>query len=291
MVPQLYKWQGQQAHIGPWRHLAGTAFIAPSPGAHALRRDFIVKACEFLAEEGFEVVVTPALQPNELAPFLNAGFAHKEQLLVLEHDLHNIMPAQLAQDISIRKAHDYDLAQVLGVDELTFDDFWRLDEGSLREATLATPQSRFRVATLNREIEVVPDKIPGDDRAHPQEYVNSGEGAHSKTVSLTPSLDTIPALNLPEIHLGSVVGYCITGRSKHQGFLQRLAVHPASQQLGLGKFFLKEALEWLKRWRVRSCVVNTQESNAKALQLYETCGFKQSASNLHVLSLRLESRD
>lgn len=88
---------------------------------------------------------------------------------------------------------------------------------------------------------------------------------------------------------GRIVGYCITGRSRLQGYLQRLAVGPEVQGRGLGRHLVDDALAWLAARRARACVVNTQESNERALALYRLCGFTEASANLLVLATPLRA--
>ena len=87
---------------------------------------------------------------------------------------------------------------------------------------------------------------------------------------------------------GLVVGYAVTGRAGRRGFLQRLAVEPDRQRLGLGRALCIDALRWLRRWRVEQAVVNTQMGNQAALALYESLGFRREAAGLSVLSAAIE---
>jgi ribosomal protein S18 acetylase RimI-like enzyme len=83
---------------------------------------------------------------------------------------------------------------------------------------------------------------------------------------------------------GRVVGYAISGRSGRNGYLQRLAVEPAQQGRGLGRWLVLDGLRWLARWRADQCVVNTQWGNEVALGLYERVGFRRLPQGLAVLS-------
>jgi len=85
-----------------------------------------------------------------------------------------------------------------------------------------------------------------------------------------------------------VVGYAVTGRSRDKGFLQRLAVEPEHQGQGLGRLLVLDAMGWLRRWRVDRVVVNTQLDNARALELYESLGFRREPVGLSVLAVGLD---
>jgi ribosomal protein S18 acetylase RimI-like enzyme len=88
---------------------------------------------------------------------------------------------------------------------------------------------------------------------------------------------------------GALVGYAVTGRSLHRGYLQRLAVDPDHQGRGLGRTLVSDALGWSRRRGARTVVVNTQEHNDRALALYEHLGFTRRPDGLAVLSCTLES--
>lgn len=82
-------------------------------------------------------------------------------------------------------------------------------------------------------------------------------------------------------------GYALTGRAGDRGYLQRLAVDPALQGRGLGSALVVDGLHWLRRWRVREALVNTQTGNERAVALYERLGFRRRSSGLAVLELAL----
>ena len=84
-----------------------------------------------------------------------------------------------------------------------------------------------------------------------------------------------------------IAAYAISGRSGHQGYLQRLAVAPSSRREGWGRVVVSDGLHWLARHGVRRTLVNTQLDNASALALYEACGFRRLAVGLCVLGRSL----
>lgn len=81
-------------------------------------------------------------------------------------------------------------------------------------------------------------------------------------------------------------GYLITGRAGARGYLQRLAVDPLRQRTGIGTALVVDALRWLRRHGIQQAVVNTQESNAPALAMYERLGFRREPEGLAVLTKR-----
>ena len=82
-----------------------------------------------------------------------------------------------------------------------------------------------------------------------------------------------------------VQGYAVTGRAGDRGYLQRLAVDPEHQRAGIGRALVADALSWLKRSGARSVMVNTQDRNLAALDLYRACGFEEEPRGLTVLVL------
>lgn len=256
MPPELHVWNGERAHVGRWRELDGVAVIAPPPGEMPPSTSFIEHCCAMLDRQGFSCVVTPALTPGELVPFLQAGFQAREQLYVLIHQLGAGLPGTHPAGIEMQRARTGDIPEALALDARAFDAFWRFDRHALLEACSATPQSRFRVARASEPI------AP----RHPQPHLPGG---------LLPK--------------GTLMGYCITGRSRTQGFLQRLAVVPEAWGLGMGHALVYDGLAWLARRRARSCIVNTQQSNERAASLYVSCGFDMSPSGLFVLTRPLAS--
>lgn len=79
-----------------------------------------------------------------------------------------------------------------------------------------------------------------------------------------------------------LAAFAISGRDAKQGFLQRLAVHPAHQRQGLGRALVLDSLQWLARWRVQRVLVNTPVDNVAALALYESVGFQRLSDHLRM---------
>lgn len=95
-------------------------------------------------------IVTSALAPKEQHAFLSAGFAPRESLYLLRHDLTELpTPVGPAE---VRAARRSDLDAVLRIDREGFDDFWAFDKPALAHARRATPHHRYVVATAGREI-------------------------------------------------------------------------------------------------------------------------------------------
>ena len=81
-----------------------------------------------------------------------------------------------------------------------------------------------------------------------------------------------------------VTGYAIFGLAARRGYLQRLAVDPDRSGKGLGSVLVGDGLRWLVRRGATSALVNTQETNERAYQLYLRLGFVPERYQLVVLS-------
>ena len=88
---------------------------------------------------------------------------------------------------------------------------------------------------------------------------------------------------------GEVVGYHVTGRAGSLGYLQRLAVSPPRHGAGIGSSLIGDSLAWCRRRGCTSVLVNTQEANGRALELYEHLGFRPEPHGLAVLELQLSA--
>jgi len=156
-----------------------------------------------------------------------------------------------------------------------------------------------RLHLLARDLHALPPTPPADirrarrrdhervlavDRAAFQDFWQLDEAGLVEAMAATPSSRFRVAMH-PE--LDEVVGYAICGRAGRRGFVQRLAVEPVHHGLGLGRALVLDGLHWLRRRGVDRVVVNTQESNERALELYERLGFGRQPGGLAVLEKRL----
>ena len=222
----------QRFLVGPWHDGADIAYVSIAPASRFPPTSGAVIEClRQLAEDGYRSAVTAAMRPSESAAFSAAGFAVRERLPILRHDLTGDLSAERPLDLNIRRARRADRNDVLALDALAFDEFWHLGGDGLREALGATTSTRFRV-------------MAGPD----------------------------------------ILGYSICGRTLDVGYLQRLAVHPEHLRNGIGSALVLDALRWLKRRRAGAMLVNTQESNADALALYERLGFVMEHDHLSVMA-------
>lgn len=147
MKEQTLRWPGGWARLGPWRGHEEIAYL--SLGAERPPEEAFVDRClAALRRAGYRRVVTSALAPGETLPFVDAGFAVRERLHLLEHDMAGID----RPDRTTRRGRGRDRAAVLEIDRRAFDAFWHIDDEGLDHALRATPQSRFRVGEEDEEI-------------------------------------------------------------------------------------------------------------------------------------------
>src|SRR5262249_36104817 len=86
---------------------------------------------------------------------------------------------------------------------------------------------------------------------------------------------------------GRETGYGLFGRAGTTGYVQRLAVAPDAQGRGLRRALLGDGLGWLRDHGATRALVNTQEHNARALDLYVRAGFTRLPVGLCVLGRQL----
>ncbi len=84
-----------------------------------------------------------------------------------------------------------------------------------------------------------------------------------------------------------VLAYAVHGRAGGGGYVQRIAVDPATQGHGLGTLVVLDGLRWMRRRGCDRAVVNTQLTNERALGLYLRLGFRLEPQGLAVLERRL----
>lgn len=140
MSEDTLRWRGGWARLGSWRGHPDVAYL--SVGADRPPSREVVERClRRLRGHGYSTVVTSALTPADTLPFVDAGFAVRERLHLLAHDLRDLPDPPHPT----RRARRDDRPQILALDALAFDDFWRIDAEGLENAIQATPSSRFRV--------------------------------------------------------------------------------------------------------------------------------------------------
>jgi len=72
-----------------------------------------------------------------------------------------------------------------------------------------------------------------------------------------------------------IVGYQFSATDATTGYLIRIAVHPRAEGQGVGARLMAEAVRFFHRSGVSKIVLNTDETNTRAHNLYERFGFHQ----------------
>lgn len=141
MRQQTLRFGESWARIAPWRGGGGAAHLVVGPDA-SVPPSVVHHCIERARASGYESVLTSAVSPNESGVFVDAGFSVRERLHLLTLDLDGAPSPPL---LPLHKAGRRDRAEVLEVDDLSFDEFWRLGPVGLKDALDATPSARFRV--------------------------------------------------------------------------------------------------------------------------------------------------
>jgi ribosomal protein S18 acetylase RimI-like enzyme len=243
------------------------AVIHPTTAAPVSIRAVQAAIADLQHDNGITSITTPALGTGEAAAFIAAGFEVQTELILLRHDF---MGPILRPDPAVtlrslprtwrRARREAWFHAALQLDSRAFPADEQFDELSLHDALRATPQVRFRFA------------IRSDQPASRSNQSHSNQ-SHS---------------NLGDLDTAQVVGYAITGRAERRGYLQRLAVDPSAQRLGIGRSLCRDGLVWAQRRGVRVMAVNTRPHNSAALALYESIGYRRLAERLVVLQLPTE---
>jgi GNAT superfamily N-acetyltransferase len=133
--------------IGSWRGDDDVALVRTVPGTSPTT-DELLRILDTATERGHRIALTPALGVTERQVFLANGFVERERLHLLRYDLHGADPMHRSWPTGFahRRARPADLTEVLALDALAFDGFWRFDRAALLDARAATPRSRYRVA-------------------------------------------------------------------------------------------------------------------------------------------------
>lgn len=87
---------------------------------------------------------------------------------------------------------------------------------------------------------------------------------------------------------GLIVGYQLCTPSHQGAHLARLAVLPGRQGQGIGAALLRQMLDHYHRRGAREITVNTQDTNAASLALYQHLGFRPTGARFPVYQFALE---
>lgn len=134
---------------------------------------------------------------------------------------------------------------------------------------------------------------PRDERAVlAADLAAFGPGQEMDALELASAFRATPTSRLRVARRnGEIVGFVLFGRADRRGYLQRLAVHPCAQGLGIGRRLIVDGLRWCRHRRIQRVVVNTEHGNQPALHLYGSLGFELSPMELCILEHRAPSRN
>jgi len=139
-------------HTGEWpgcivlRHGLSKAIARPwnrdIPDAHLTlirgNAAFLAECADYLRSLGVGAVSSPPLPTTSVRLWKEAGYQPFERLEVFGRDLGDHLPAPGAT-VDAERVPDWDAIEHLDRD--SFEPFWRLDAGGLRDAFKATPRS------------------------------------------------------------------------------------------------------------------------------------------------------
>jgi ribosomal protein S18 acetylase RimI-like enzyme len=140
---------GDVLRVASWRGDPKIALLTSLPGRAAPGRGELVRALASIANRGYEVVLTGALDVTAQRPYLAAGFEEHARLHVLGRALEEL---PTAQHVQLHRARRRDRGEMHEVDASAFSPFWQLGEAGLDDALSATPDARFRVARDDRVV-------------------------------------------------------------------------------------------------------------------------------------------
>jgi ribosomal protein S18 acetylase RimI-like enzyme len=143
-LPQVVRADGRSLRITRWPGDRRAAQVGPVPGEAPPSAELVRATVDDLGEVGFAEVLTTALLRRELEPFVAAGFAERDRLVLLRH----VEPLALLRRVRWRPrtARRREWPHLAEIDRRAFPAGWSLDVGGLAEAVSATPRSRVRVA-------------------------------------------------------------------------------------------------------------------------------------------------
>lgn len=136
-----FTWGDNAFRIGPLAGDPHVAQLTPDPRSTAPGTRGIQACVEALTGMGYRSVVTAALRPHEIGAFADAGFAPREQLIVLLHDLTRIPPPVHRT----RRPRRRERPDVLAIDHAAFEPAWWMSSAGIDDAREATPVNRHRV--------------------------------------------------------------------------------------------------------------------------------------------------
>lgn len=149
---------GRPVRVTPWYGERRAALLAVAPQYWMADPNWLLDARRVALEEGgFCECLIQATSSAQRDVLLRRGFELLDELHVLYRAGFADLPKvpSTARVLSLRRARAIDYRRVIEIDHLCFEDFWKMNTTALREATLATPRFRFRIASVGGADEIV----------------------------------------------------------------------------------------------------------------------------------------
>lgn len=132
------------ARARPWNdHTVATASLRLERGSDK----FVIGCCEWLADQGVQQVLSPALNDGQTHVWRRAGFDDHLYLVVYERSLSQAVPPP---DQAVIELTDPDLDLLAGIDDRAFHPTWRVGRNGLQDAIHATPWSSTMAVVEDR---------------------------------------------------------------------------------------------------------------------------------------------
>jgi GNAT superfamily N-acetyltransferase len=129
----------------PWNDDVPDATVRLERGSS----EFLRVVAEHLAPLGSGSVYSPALYPSAAKVWARAGFQQYGHLVVMERVLR---VEGAAPEHAIEWSDQPEWTDVVTVDRLAFEEFWRMSEAGLTEAMTTTPRSVVLEARFDRDL-------------------------------------------------------------------------------------------------------------------------------------------
>ncbi len=82
---------------------------------------------------------------------------------------------------------------------------------------------------------------------------------------------------------GGLCGYAVLGMGIALAYLQRVAVDPSWQGMGMGRSIIRVCARKARSQGARALLLNTQTDNERAMQIYRDEGFEQLPESLELM--------
>jgi ribosomal protein S18 acetylase RimI-like enzyme len=113
---------------------------------------------------------------------------------------------------------------------------------------------------------------------------------HMGRAGLSEAFGATPKSMLVEARTGGcLLGYAMLGNQAGVCFVQRIAVDPDHRNNGIGGLLMDRSEAWAAQVGAGTMILNVRPDNEEARRLYRRKGFRDTGTNLHVLSYQSDS--